>query len=116
MNRNITLFINDIAENMEKAEEFIGDLTFEDFLVDSKTAYAVVRCLEIIGEASKNIPLSISSKYPEVPWRKMAGIRDKIIHFYFGLNFKIIWDTVKEDIPRLKPLIIKICDELEDKP
>ncbi len=115
MSRNISLFIKDIIENMEKAEIFIGDMTYEDFSKDAKTSYAVVRCLEIIGEASKNIPQGIRRKYAEIPWKKMAGMRDKIIHFYFGVKFKTVWVTVKEDIPRLKPLIERVLEDLEKK-
>lgn len=115
MNRNISLFIKDIIENMEKAEAFVGSMTYEDFSVDSKTSYAVVRCLEIIGEASKNIPQGIRRKYPEIPWKKMAGMRDKIIHFYFGVKFKTVWNTVKNEIPRLKPLIKKVFEDLKEK-
>lgn len=115
MNRNIPLFIKDIIENMEKAEAFIGNMSYEDFSTDIKTSYAVVRCLEIIGEASKNIPQGIRKKYPEIPWKTMAGMRDKIIHFYFGVKFKTVWKTVKEDIPSLKPLIKKVFEELSEK-
>ncbi|MBF0538222.1 MAG: DUF86 domain-containing protein [Nitrospirae bacterium] len=112
MSRDITLFIKDIIENMDKAEEFIGNLSYEDLLLDSKTSYSGVRCLEIIGEASKNVPDNIRCKYPDIPWNKMAGMRDKVIHVYFGVEFKFIWNVVKEDIPRLRPLLKKVYEEI----
>jgi uncharacterized protein with HEPN domain len=113
MTRDIALFIKDIAENIENAESFAANLTHKQFIADRKTSYALVRCLEIIGEASKNVPEGIRRKYPEVPWKKMAGMRDKIIHFYFGVKYKIVWNTVKKDIPMLKPLVQKVLDDLE---
>ena len=71
-----------------------------------------MRCLEIIGEAAKNIPQPIRKQYPEIPWKEMAGMRDKVIHFYFGVKFKTVWTTAKKDIPKLKPLMLKIKEDL----
>ena len=113
MIRKISLYAKDIFDNMAKAEDFIENMTYEDFLKDEKTSYAVVRCLEIIGEATKNIPAETRHKYPEVPWKKMAGMRDKIIHDYFGLRVERVWLAVKKDIPLLKPMMQKIFGELE---
>ena len=113
MNRDIGLYLKDILDNMERAEEFIGTLTYEEFSKDTKTSYAVVRCLEIIGEASKNIPGDIRRKYPDIPWKEMAGMRDKVIHFYFGLNFHKVWLVVKDDLPQIKLLIKKVLNDLE---
>jgi uncharacterized protein with HEPN domain len=112
MKRQISLYVKDILENMIKAENFIKNMTYEEFLNDEKTSYAVVRCLEIIGEATKNIPFAVRRKYPEIPWQKMAGMRDKVIHIYFGLKIERIWLAVKKDIPSLKPLIEKVLTEL----
>ncbi|MBI5427919.1 MAG: DUF86 domain-containing protein [Nitrospinae bacterium] len=72
------------------------------FLGDTKTQDAVVRNLEIIGEAVKNMSSSLKSKYPDIPWKRMAGMRDKMIHDYFGVNLDIVWDVVERDIPVLK--------------
>jgi uncharacterized protein with HEPN domain len=113
LKRDISLYVKDIVEAMEKAEKFIGSMGYEKFLLDEKTNFAVLRCIEIIGEAAKNIPEPIRKKYKEVPWRDMAGMRDKVSHFYFGIDFKKVWLTVKEDIPRLKPLIKKVLEELK---
>jgi uncharacterized protein with HEPN domain len=97
---------------MENAEKFIGDITFEEFSADRKTAFAVLRCREIIGEASKNVPAVIRRRYPAIPWKKMAGMRDKVIHFYFGVNYRRVWLVVKNDIPKINPFIEEIRKEL----
>ncbi len=108
MNRSTYLYVKDILEYMERAEEHTRGLNFERFLRDSKTCDAVIRCLEVIGEATKNIPDEIRNKYPPIPWRDMAGMRDKIIHGYFRVDFEAVWLVVKEEIPVLKPLIKKL--------
>ena len=112
MTRKIDLFIKDILDEMTNAENFLSDLGFDEFLKDTKTSYAVVRCIEIIGEATKNIPTNLKQKHKEIPWKKMAGMRDKIIHFYFGVKYQVVWSTIKEEIPQLKPLIEKLYLDL----
>ncbi len=97
---------------MEKAESFIGEMSREDFLLDERTNFAVVRCLEIIGEATKNIPVTIREKYKDIPWRDMAGMRDKVSHFYFGTDFNKVWLAVKKNIPILKPRIKEVLADL----
>ncbi|MGC8754815.1 MAG: DUF86 domain-containing protein, partial [Thermosulfidibacteraceae bacterium] len=81
---------------------------------DDKTSSAVIRKFEIIGEATKHIPEEIRQKYPEVPWKEMAGFRDKLIHFYFGIKYEIVWNTIKE-LPSLRSKIEKILTELGGK-
>ena len=85
--------------------------TFESFKEDQTLSRAFCRSFEIIGEATKKIDFEIITKYPEVDWRRMAGMRDKVIHEYFGVDYKIIWDTVEEDIPELKQWIETIIKE-----
>lgn len=109
--RSIYLYINDILDSIEKAQTFSGNMSFEEFNRDEKTQYAVIRTLEIIGEASKKIPQEIKSNYSDIPWKQISGIRDILIHEYFGINTKIIWKTIKEDLPFLKEKISKILND-----
>lgn len=113
MKRDISLYLKDVFENMKHIEAFIENVTYEEFIKDKKTSYAVVRCIEIIGEAVKNIPDDIREKYPDIPWKKMAGMRDKISHFYFGVDMKKVWLAVKRDIPQIKPSIKKILKDIK---
>ena len=111
--RNYRLYLKDIFEAMGTAQVFIEGMDFEAFVADDKTASAVVRKLEIIGEATKNVPEMIRHKYPQVPWRQMAGMRDRIIHAYFDVNYTIVWEVVTELIPPLQPMIAQILEEIE---
>jgi uncharacterized protein with HEPN domain len=98
---------------MEAAKDFVSDCTFEDFTGDIKTQYAVIRALEIIGEAAKNVPEDIRQKYPSVPWKDLAGIRDKLIHAYFGVDLEVVWLSVKEGIPGSKHVIESLLADLD---
>lgn len=95
-----------------KAQQFVGNLSYEEFKEDDKTVFAIIRALEIVGEAAKKIPNAMRTKYDEIPWKDMAGMRDVLIHDYFGVDVETIWLTVSEKIPRIKPLIQKMLEEL----
>jgi len=106
-------YIEDIIEAMNDAISFVEGMEYDDFLNDRKTIYAVIRAIEIIGEAVKKIPELVKNRYPKIPWRDMAGMRDKLIHEYFGVNLRAVWDTVKQDIPNLKPSFDKILKDFK---
>jgi len=114
MKRKVKLYIGDILENITLMEEIIGSMKYEKFIANTEKKYAVVRCIEIIGEAVKNVPESIRLPYPDIPWRKMAGMRDKVIHFYLGVDYGIVWQVATVDLPAIKPHFERIFKEIVD--
>ncbi len=113
--RNAVLYIEDLLGAMTAIEKFVVGMTFEDFRSDDKTSSAVIRKFEIIGEATKNLPDTLIQNYPEVPWKEMAGMRDKLIHFYFGIKYELVWRTIKDVIPHIKPRIDEVLRDLKDE-
>lgn len=87
----------------QKAQRFVKNLSYQEFTQDDKTVFAVIRALEIIGEATKNIPNDVRIENPEIPWEDMAGMRDILIHDYFGVDVETVWMTVTEKIPEINP-------------
>ena len=94
-------FLEDILKAAELISDFKGNISYEEFLKDEKTKAAIVRNLEIIGEASKNISEAVQQQNKEIPWKEMARMRDKLIHHYFGINYDIVWAVITSDIPDL---------------
>lgn len=114
MKRKYGDYIEDIIDSMKKAQKFIKGITYQQFTKDEKTIYAVIRAVEVIGEAAKNIPYPLQKKYPDVPWKDMAGMRDKLIHEYFGIRLDIVWNTVNKELPALRDKFVKILKDFED--
>ena len=113
MKRKEILFIEDILENILLIEKSIENLSKTKFITNKLLTDATVRRLEIIGEAAKNIPEKVKTKYPEIEWKKIAGTRDTIIHAYFSVDLDIVWNIIKKDLPKLKRQMEKIKEEIE---
>lgn len=103
--RELSDYLNDIITAIADTAEFTQGMTYEMFAADKKTVNAVIRCLEIIGEATKHIPISFRKKYPDLPWSNMAGMRDVLIHDYMGVDLKTVWKVAQERLPILKPML-----------
>lgn len=113
--RDITLYIKDILDAMNSIEAFILEMDFQEFQQDDKTSSAVIRKLEVIGEAAKQIPETIRNQSSQVPWKEMAGMRDRLIHFYFGVNFRLVWKAITEEIPKAKPHLEFILNTISEQ-
>ena len=103
--------LDDILICMKKIQDYITDLSYNDFESDSKTQDAIIRNIEVIGEATKKLSEGIKQKYHKIPWKAIAGTRDRLIHGYFGVNIDIIWEIAAMDLPKLKEEIEKIKND-----
>jgi len=108
MKKESLIFIKYIMENINEIELFVKGVTKESFLENKEKQYAIIRAIEIIGESVKNLPDSFRKEHSEIPWIKIAGMRDKLMHHYFGVNLNTVWKVIKEDLPDLKKEIKKI--------
>jgi uncharacterized protein with HEPN domain len=106
-------YLQDILLAIKSIRSFIADYDLKEFKADEKTVWAVIRGLEVIGEASKHIPNKVREKYPQIPWKDMAGMRDKVIHSYFGVNLEVVWKTITRHLPAIEPLIHQVEKDMK---
>lgn len=110
--RNHSLYLRDILHAMQSIEKFVENIDFDKFKQNDIISSAVIRKFEIIGEATKHIPEEIRQKYSEIPWKEMAGMRDRLIHFYFGIDYNLVWRSIKERLPKLISMLKKAVEEV----
>jgi uncharacterized protein with HEPN domain len=102
MSRDYKVYLEDILDAAKQIRQYIAGMSLEEFSSDRKTVDAVLRNLEVIGEASKNVPADVRANHPEADWKRIAGLRDILIHQYFGVDLVIIWDVIEKKLPELE--------------
>jgi uncharacterized protein with HEPN domain len=111
MKREYDDYLHDMLDNAELALSFVIGMEYDEFFEDEKSTYAVMRALEIIGEAARKVPEDVRNANPEIPWREITGMRNKLMHEYFGANMKVVWRTVQEDLPVIVPVLRRMLAE-----
>lgn len=110
--RLASLFLKDILQAMDRIARFVGNRDYEAFVEDELLTSAVVRQLEIIGEAAKNLPQEVRERYPDIPWHLMARMRDRLSHGYWTVDYEIVWGVIREELPPLRPRMEAILEEV----
>lgn len=113
MKRDPKLYTEDILQSITSIEKYIKNLKKDSFYQDELIQDGVIRRLEIIGEAVRQLPKDIMGQYPDVPWQRIAGLRNRLSHEYFGIIMERVWNVIKKDLPKLKKNIIKIQESLK---
>ena len=111
MSNKLLIYLKDIKMAIISIEKFIEGLDFNQFKDDDKTSSAVIRKFEIIGEATKNIPEDLRKQYPQIPWKDITGMRDKLIHAYSEVDLKLVWTTIHQRLPKLKSIVDKLIEK-----
>lgn len=115
MKKDPEIFVEHILECIKRIEEYTEGITKDVFFNSTQIQDAIIRRIEIIGEAVKNIPEDMKNRYPDIPWKRIAGMRDILIHEYFGIDLELTWEVAKEEIFELKKKILKVKKDLEQK-
>jgi len=105
MSEKYLIYLKDINKAIDSIKNFVEGMNFEQFKSDDKTSSAVIRKFEIIGEATKNLPNSVKDKYPQMPWKDIAGMRDKLIHAYSEVDLNLVWKTIQKRLPELQSFL-----------
>lgn len=113
MKRSNKVFVDDILESIGRIEQYVKGLSYNEFVKKQMVIDAVVRNLEIIGEASKNIKEDDRKQFPDVPWNRMIGLRNIIAHGYFGVDLTIVWRIISKNLPETKPFIVEMSKNLK---
>ncbi|MEK6982024.1 MAG: DUF86 domain-containing protein [Candidatus Micrarchaeota archaeon] len=113
MTKDPSFYLSHILESINKINNYLDGVDKEEFLDTNMLKDAVIRNLEVIGEAIKNIPSDFKVEHPATPWRDIAGMRDRIVHFYFGINYDLVWETIKNDLPELEDQIEVILKKMK---
>lgn len=108
-------YVQDIVDHVDKAMRFVHGLSYDDFAENEEKVFAVVKTLEIIGEAARHLPKSLRDKYKAVPWKQVVGMRDRMTHEYFSVDVEVVWRTVHEDLPPLRDTAQKMLKDLAEK-
>jgi uncharacterized protein with HEPN domain len=116
MSRDLKLYLQDIVDAGNHIRQFVHGIdSWEQFKNDEKTSSAVLRKLEIIGEAIKQVPFKVREQYPNIPWKEMAGMRDRLIHAYFGVDYKLVWKTINSELPDILKAVTSILEHKREE-
>jgi len=107
-------YVKDILDATDAAIQFVQNMTFAEFEKDRKTIFASTRAIQIIGEAAKKIPASVKDKYPDILWKAMMGMRDKVTHEYFGVKLNVLWETIQQDLPKIRVMMPPVLEDLKE--